>query len=135
MKIKTVISVFLLFISMILIAMPAIPHHHHGDGIICMKDDLKNDDCCTMDHKHHHEEDDPCCHGNCTAQFLSSTPTIDTENFQPHFIYLDILFTESLIRFLTQPLEQEVHKDYVYVESLHGMYLTRAAGLRAPPKI
>jgi len=133
MKIKTVISIFLLMISMVLIIMPSIPHHHHGNGVICMKDDLKNVDCCTMEHNHHHQEDDPCCNGDCATQFLSSTPTIDTDDLQPKLICLDILFTESLIHLLTQPSQTEVRQDFVFVESLHGTYITRAAGLRAPP--
>ncbi|NDV57931.1 DUF6769 family protein [Bacteroides sp. 519] len=132
MKLKTFISIFLLLISIILIAMPAIPHHHHGNGTICMKDDLKNDDCCTMEHNHHHEEDDPCCNGAC-ATHVFSTPTIDSENSLPPLICLDILFTESIIRFITQPLEKNIHDDFVFVEFLHGTYITRAAGLRAPP--
>lgn len=123
----------MLFISAVLITIPAIPHHHHGDSIICMKDDIKDVDCCSMHHTHHHQDDDPCCNGDCVTHLLSSTPTLDTEDIQPQFTYIQTLFTESLLRFLTQPVEKDVYNDFVYVESLHGTYLTRAAGLRAPP--
>lgn len=133
MENKRYICIFMLFISVVLIAMPAIPHHHHGNGIICMKDDIKDIDCCSSHHTHHHQEDDPCCNGDCAANFLSSTPILDTEDIQPQFTFIQTLFTESLLRFLTQPVEKDVYNDFVYVESLHGTYLTRAVGLRAPP--
>ncbi len=113
--------------------MPAIPHHHHGNGIICMKDDIKETDCCTSHHTHHHQEDDPCCNGDCATHIVSSVQTLDTEDIQPQFTFIHTLFTESMLRFLTQPVEKDVYRDFVYVESLHGTYLTRAAGLRAPP--
>lgn len=123
----------MILFSMVLIAMPAIPHHHHGNGIICMKDDLKDTDCCAMHHTHHHQEDDPCCSDDCLAHFKTFVPAIDFDDVQPQFTYIDILFTESLLRFLTQPIEKDNYRDFVYVESLHGTYITRAAGLRAPP--
>lgn len=134
MRNKLYINLFMILFSMVLIAMPAIPHHHHGNGIICMKDDLKETDCCATHHTHHHQENDPCCDEDCLVHF-KTLPSVDFDDIQPQFTYIDILFTESILRFITQPLEKEVHKDYVFVESLHGTYITRAAGLRAPPRL
>lgn len=43
MRNKRYIVSFLLFISMIMLVVPVIPHHHHADGVICMKNDLTPD--------------------------------------------------------------------------------------------
>lgn len=134
MRNKLHIKLFLLFVSMVLVAMPAIPHHHHGTGVVCMKDDLKETDCCDAHHSHHHQEDDPCCTEGCVTHFKASTPTVDLDHVQPLYVYVDTLFTLPLLRFLTQLTEKDAPPlRAVYVESLHGTYIARAAGLRAPP--
>ena len=34
-----------MFISMVMLVVPVIPHHHHNNGLICMKNDIAPD-CC-----------------------------------------------------------------------------------------
>lgn len=46
MRNKRYIVSFLLFISMIMLVVPVIPHHHHADGVICMKNDLTPEPQC-----------------------------------------------------------------------------------------
>lgn len=132
MRNKQFIYFFLLLISMIVIAAPAIPHHHHGDGIVCMKDDITEDNCCSTRHNHHHQSDDPCCDDYCTANFQTVVPVSGLDELQPEFQYTIILFAESLISFPGYPEEKNTDSD-VYPEFLHGTYLQRAIGLRAPP--
>lgn len=132
---KRYIYYFLLFITMVMVMAPAIPHHHHGNGIICMKDDVKENDCCsTHHHHHHHQEDDPCCNDDCVAHF-NTLIRADVDHVQPEFHYLITLFTEPLTLFLSRKEEKAVCWKYVYIESLHSTYITRAAGLRAPPSL
>lgn len=40
MKNKRYITYFLIFISMVMLVVPVIPHHHHSNGLICMKNDI-----------------------------------------------------------------------------------------------
>lgn len=118
---------------MVMLVVPLIPHHHHSDGIICMKDDIKETECPCDHQHHHHSENDPCCTNECMTHFESPTPVEQLYEVQPQFFYITTLFTEPLLRFLTQPEERNIHRDYVYIESLHGMFITHATGLRAPP--
>lgn len=123
---------FLFVISIIMVTITAIPHHHHSDGMICMKDDIQETACpCSPESQHHH--DDPCCTNECMASFNSPVPTAQNQEVQPHYLYAITLFTEPLLRLLTQPEEHIIRHYSVYIESLHGTFITRAAGLRAPP--
>lgn len=133
MKNKRFIYFFLLLVSLIMVTAPALPHHHHGDGIICMKDDISEKECCPATHNHHHQSDDPCCNDYCTAHFQTVTPDIQIDELQPEFQYSVILFTGQLLLSLHKPGENTINPDYVYRESLHGTYIQRATGLRAPP--
>ena len=132
MRNKRYIIYFMMIISMVMLVVPLIPHHHHSNGIICMKDDIKDTEC-PYHHNHHHHNDDPCCTDNCMANLESSVPAPQLDEVQPQYIYSITLFTEPLLRFITQSGERNVHRDYVYHESLHGTFITCAAGLRAPP--
>lgn len=115
-----------------MLIVPLIPHHHHSNGIICMKDDIKDTEC-PYHHNHHHHNDDPCCTSDCMTNFESFVPAQQLDEVQPHYLYSIILFTEPLLRFVTQPEENSLLREHVYLESLHGTFITRAAGLRAPP--
>jgi hypothetical protein len=135
MKINTYILSLFLFIGFMVVITPAIPHHHHSNGVICIRDDMKADDCCSSSRTpQHHPNNDPCCTDNCLTQLVETESALQkAEPIQPHYIQLTVLYTESLLRTLTPPLEIPDHLDYVYLESLHGTYIIRAAGLRAPP--
>jgi hypothetical protein len=119
MRINANIFSLFLFISFIVVIMPAIPHHHHTDGVVCMDGDVK---------------DDPWCAGDCLGQKVDAEPALQgADPVQPQFLYSIMLFSEPLLRFITQHEERAVRYDGVYLESLHGTCIARAAGLRAPP--
>ena len=134
MKNKRYILYSLMVTCMIMLVVPLIPHHHHGNGMICMKDDVKDTDY-PCDQQHHHHQDEPCCTSNCMTYIESSVPTPQLDEVQPQYFYISTLFTEPLLRFLTQPEEKNIHREYVYLESLHGTYILCATGLRAPPAL
>ncbi|MCD7900019.1 MAG: hypothetical protein LUH22_09130 [Bacteroides sp.] len=136
MKINPYIFAFFMFVSLILVVMPTMPHHHHSDGRICMLDDIQADDCCTHHHPHHHPYDDPCCTGDCLTQIIKAEVAHqDTDLIQAAYIHTITLFSISLLKYLTPPLEIPDFDDYVYRESLHSTFITRAVGLRAPPSL
>ena len=126
MKTKRYIAYFLFFISMIMLTVPVIPHHHHEDGMICMKNDLPSDGCC------HH----CCCDTGCmTTHFFQQTPNPNNSDIQPCFVWVTTLFVEPLLKLLTLPDETGIRQEFIYLESLHGTFITRATGLRAPPSV
>lgn len=133
MKTKRYIAYFLFFISMIMLIVPVIPHHHHENGIICMKNDLPSEGCC------HHQgpcNEHCCCDTGCmTTHFYQQTPNSDNSDIQPCFVWVTTLFSEPLLRLLALPEETGIRQEFVYQESLHGTFITRATGLRAPPSV
>ena len=108
MKTKRYIAYFLFFISMIMLIVPVIPHHP------C------NEHCC-------------CDTGCMTTHFYQQTPSSDNSNLQPCFVWVHTLFSEPLLKLLTLPEETGIRQEFVYLESLHGTFITRATGLRVPP--
>lgn len=128
MRSKQYILYFLMVVGLIMPAASVIPHHHHGDDIVCMKDDVG-----TESPRPHHHDDDPCCTGGCVMHPESPAPASPARIPQPGFVHIITLFAEPLPRFVTQPGEEVVRRDNVYLESLHGIFITCAAGLRAPP--
>ncbi len=125
--------VYLLFlVSIIMLAVPVFPHHHHADGLICMKNDVEPS-CC---HTPHHPAGHPnCCHdkGCIASHFVQRTPR--TERQAP--VLKPVLLPAVLSTFLRQlyafgePCQPVSYSPYI--ESLHGVYIARASGLRAPP--
>ena len=132
LKNKRYILYFLLVISMIMLAVPVIPHHHHADGMICMKPDVTPEAQCPA-HNHHHENDS-CCSNECLARFSSPVPNVQTD-LGPQHVFIAILFTDFIIENLLRPQERQLTNEYVYRESLHGTNITRAFALRAPPYV
>ena len=133
MKTKRYIAYFLFFISMIMLIVPVIPHHHHEDGAICMKNDLPSDRCC----QHQGPCSEHCCcdTGCMTTHFFQQTPNSDNSNLHPCFVWVNTLFTEPLLKLLALPEETGIRQEFVYLESLHGTFITCATGLRAPPSV
>lgn len=99
MRNKRYIVSFLLFISMIMLVVPVIPHHHHADGVICMKNDLTPEPQCP---KHHHPGNDSCCNDGCMTRLNSPTPSVQADN-NPHYLFTAILFTDFIIENLFRP--------------------------------
>mgnify|MGYP007020193470 CR=1 FL=1 len=130
MRNKRYIVSFLLFISMIMLVVPVIPHHHHADGVICMKNDLTPEPQCP---KHYQQPDnDTCSNDGCMTRHNTPTPSDQADN-SPPYLFTAILFTDFIIENLFRPQERRIKNYYAYRESLHGTAVNRAFGLRAPP--
>lgn len=132
MKNKRYIFYFLFIISMIMLAVPAIPHHHHAEGMICMKNDIPTDTPCPT--HYHHSGNDTCCSNGCLTRFDSPTPSIEMDS-SPHYVFVAILFSDFIIANLFKPQEQRIKSYYAYRETLHSTVISRASGLRAPPSV
>ncbi|WP_455587748.1 DUF6769 family protein [Bacteroides sp.] len=130
MRNKRYIFYFLFIISIIMLAVPLVPHHHHAKGVICMKHDVAPEAQCPA-HEHDHESDS-CCSSECLTRFSSPAPNVQTD-LGPQYVFIAILFTDFIIENLFRPLEKQLTDESVYRESLHGTNITRAFGLRAPP--
>lgn len=131
MKKKRYITYFLFFISMVMLAVPVIPHHHHSDGLVCMKDDLAAN-CC--EHRHT-PADKHCCNTGCvTTNIVQQTPSSDNDAWaHPNIPWTVTLFFESISKLLVLSENDLKRQDRIYIEFLHGTCITRATGLRAPP--
>lgn len=133
-KEKKYIIYLLLMVSIIMLAVPVFPHHHHADGHICMKNDVEPS-CCHTPHHHHPAGHPNCCHdkGCIASHFVQRTPR--TERQAP--VLKPVLLPAVLSTFLRQlyafgePCQPVSYSPYI--ESLHGDYIARASGLRAPP--
>lgn len=67
--------------------------------------------------------------------FFQQTPNSDNSNLHPCFVWVNTLFTEPLLKLLALPEETGIRQEFVYLEFLHGTFITRATGLRAPPSV
>lgn len=132
MKRKKNITFVLIFISSIMLVIPVIPHHHHNNnGLICMKNDITAN-CCGQQHTTDSEH--CCCDTGCvTAHFFQQTHKPNNEWEHPCFPLVITLFSEPILNLLLLPEGNRQKQEYIYLESLHGTYITRATGLRAPP--
>ena len=132
MKKKRYIAYFLFFISMMMLVVPVIPHHHHADGLICMKNDITTS-CC--EHRHSPANEHCCCDTGCvTTHFVQQTPSSDNDAWaHPIAPWVVTLFIESISKWQVLPENEVKRHDVIYLESLHGTFITRATGLRAPP--
>lgn len=131
--------VYLLFlVSILMLAVPVVPHHHHGSEAICLKNDLHTG-CSEATHAHHHHPagHPNCCHdkGCLTHQFVQRTPRVERQTPQPRPILLPADFS-TFLKVLSPYSEQQSDTLYSpYVESLHGIRVVCASGLRAPPSV
>lgn len=127
------IAGILFFISIWMLMVPVMPHHHHSNGMMCMKNDVTADCCTPSNHaeSHHH----CCCNTDCvTLHFLQNTPHSTDFSLQADYSWIATLYTyESVLRLLLLPDEASDRQSPGYLESLHGIFITEAQGLRAPP--
>lgn len=127
------IAGILFFISIWMLMVPVMPHHHHSNGMMCMKNDVTADCCTPSNHaeSHHH----CCCNTDCvTLHFLQNTPHSTDFSLQADYSWIATLYTyESVLRLLLLPDEVSDKQSPGYLESLHGIFITEAQGLRAPP--
>ncbi|MBQ8672493.1 MAG: hypothetical protein IJ511_00320 [Bacteroides sp.] len=137
---KRYIAYFLILVSIVMLIVPVLPHHHHQDGLMCMKNDITAD-CCAHHHQSQPEEqpagnDHCCCNTGClTNYFVQQTPCSDDYTFEQMPQYIPyILYIEPLLDLFLSESSGKNNR-FVYIESLHGTFITRAAGLRAPPSL
>ena len=135
MKKRQHIAYILLLISLIMLAIPVIPHHHHADGMICMKNDIAADcdeSCC-----HHPLGGHCCCDTGCmTTHFVQNTPhSSDEACSHPDALWTATLLFNPISKLLTTPESDVSGQECIYLESLHGTFIIRATGLRAPPSL
>ncbi len=141
MKTRQHIAPILLFISLLLLVLPVIPHHHHADGRLCLKSDITTECCdhsCSKgtaacsdgDARHHHGCDNDCI----TMHFFEQLPGTDEDNALCLSIpCMEIPFLE-IFPLLSLPQERETDRQRcTYMETLHSTFIVRVAGLRAPP--
>lgn len=132
MRNKRYILAFMLFISILMLIVPVIPHHHHANGIICMKNDVTSETQCP--NHNHHQGNDSCCNEECLTRLSSPALTVQADS-GPHYVFIATLFTDFIIENLFKPQEQRIKNYYAYREALHGTVINRAIGLRAPPYV
>ena len=101
MQRKRYITLFFIFISMVMLVVPVIPHHHHNNGLICMKNDI-TPNCCGQQHTPDSEH--CCCDTGCvTTHFFQQTPSPDNGWTHPDFPLVITLFSEPLLRLWSSP--------------------------------
>ena len=128
MRNKRYILSFLLFISIIMLVVPVIPHHHHANGVICMKNDVTPEPQCPR--HHHHPGNDSCCNDGCMTRLNSPTPSVQADN-SPHYLFTAILFTDLIIENLFKPQERRIKNYYAYRESLRKVRNLLTVGLKS----
>ena len=109
MQRKRYITLFFIFISMVMLVVQVIPHHHHNNGLICMKNDI-TPNCCGQQHTPDSEH--CCCDTGCvTTHFFQQTPSPDNGWTHPDFPLVITLFSEPLLRLLVLPEESGQRQD------------------------
>ncbi|MDR2389607.1 MAG: hypothetical protein LBD89_07475 [Tannerellaceae bacterium] len=132
-KYKDWISRLMLATGFFLMLTVIVPHHHHEDGEVCIF--MWDHD---PDHDHDHENDtyQSCeCNGHTLAfnSTLLHKHASDPNLFPPILIPLYTLFD-----YITPPLPFPPGKVFdaektLYAESLYSLWVSVAAGFRAPP--
>lgn len=131
MKNRRYITYLLLFVSVIALMVPVIPHHHHAGGLMCLKNDYTPTEQRQSDatEPHHNCQDASCVSDN----FFQLAPSTSNNDLQPDFQWAIPLLDDLCAGLLLPPDRPNKQHFSFYIESLHGIYLSRATGLRAPP--
>lgn len=126
MKRRKVITLFLLFVSIMVLTIEVIPHHHHN-GTPCL---------LVLETEQTDQEHGNC--NKCSCDCLTSFYAADLSGHSHHESYCNhfpsiILFADLVSFYLNQPEESVPIISPVFIESLHATQVTCAVGLRAPP--
>lgn len=113
-----------------MLGVSAMPHHHHN-GIPCFKAITVENTVPVSDSGDSKESP---CDEHCMAKFMYTeyNHSSHSENETISVLTLDILSYLIPEFNLTPPLTSH-ERQFVYIESLHSVYLSCATGLRAPP--
>ncbi len=138
MKRKRNIAYVLMAVCLVMLTVAVFPHHHHFN-FICLQHDVTaceqtctgccGEECCET--THHHSLPDKCGNG-CITKFHCSVPSTGTE-ILPSFPFITLLYSIADILKLGMPDDSVNELIFTYIESLHGLAVQRAEGLRAPP--
>lgn len=128
---RQTITLLLLFVSLLTLAVPVMPHHHHADGNICLQHDSASLPAGSTSHASHSH----CCHNQgCVAtHYFQRTPVVRQHVSADQ---AQRLVTDFAMFFLKQDIALDSYQFYSYspyIESLHGTYIVHAKGRRAPP--
>ena len=128
---RKIIQSLMLLCSFIVLLSVLVPHHHHSDGSACYVFQL---DDSGEGHTHHNDMHTCECNGhNLFFSNHSVSQQIDQD--------MDLMLHPILFLFeYLNPLADLFHwwQDWeftptIYLESLHGVWIVKATGLRAPP--
>lgn len=126
------ISYLLLLFSVLMLAIPVMPHHHHANGLICVKNDV-HADCCHQHNNNAHEHNHGCENTGCiTTHFFQQLPSNNEQESHINDVQLLEYIAPYILSYLS-PNNPKIHFDYGYREPLHGTQLPYIKGLRAPP--
>ena len=118
-KKKRHIVYLLLWVSIIMPAVPVFPRHHHADGLICMKNDAEP-------HCRHDK-------GYIARHFVQRIPRTGRQVYVPESVPLPAVpgtFGRQP-HASGEPCRRVSYSPYI--EPLHGACIARVSGLRAPP--
>ena len=129
---KNRISRFMLASGLLLLLTVVIPHHHHEDGEVCifMWDNGNADD------EHDADEYLSC---ECNGHTIAFNPALHQKHAsEPNDLTMLLIPLYTLFDYITPPLPFPLSKvsdseKTLYAESLYSMWITVAAGFRAPP--
>jgi hypothetical protein len=121
------------FVSIVMLAVPVVPHHHHSATEICLRHDINPDDI------HHHQQsnpehndEDPCCNSECQTKLHTLLSSLHIDVAPQHTITM-VLFDDFTISCLFSSREQLLKRNDVYIEKLHSITLTKQNSRRGPP--
>lgn len=129
---QNIVRYGLLFASLVMLLSVIVPHHHHEDGLPCCLSLTEQGEDPDGDHEATH---DCGCEGHNLA-ILSNVSVLshggDLQLFWvPLLTLFDYIYPELALLHQPSPWEREA----VYLESLHGVWIADAVGLRAPPSL
>lgn len=126
MKQRRAITFLLLFVSLMVLAIEAVPHHHHR-GVPCFGT-AETEQPNTEDDGHHSKSE---C--DCLASFYAAEKGGHThhESYCNHFPSITLF--GDLVSFCLMSEESIPITYSIFIESLHATHVSCAIGLRAPP--
>ena len=118
MKFKRHITYLLLVVSLLMTAVPVLPHHHHANGLLCMKNDISTD--CCLQHSDSPREGHCCCQTGCVAHhFFQQMPTDTRNEMQPAASEIIPFLSPLLLRLSDSLTNADKKQIPIYIESLH----------------
>lgn len=118
------ILVFLLFVSMLILAIDVLPHHHHA-GVPCLQP-------VETETPVSHSQVPSAC--SCIDAFYAASNIDDTlHEFYCNHYPATTLLAQILTCCLLIPERIVVPEKPVYIENLHDTHVLCQFGLRAPP--